>query len=182
MKKVVFTILFTLALCFCTNAREAFAEGADYEWDVVQAEEISFDNVKQVIETETIYDVPEIMLLSDYEIVPFEKVMYLNATMGNGTSQQICGVKLSGVFYYYDDGKVHLYSLNTTSYVYEAGGSLQKVSSSIVNTDGSYSEGIVVFNYSSPGYGFFACEATVEFTENSMVVNSGLSVLTHTLP
>lgn len=182
MKKVILAMLFTISWIIVTNTKEVMAEECNYEVSIVQTEEIDFENVKQVIETEMVYDVPKMMLLNDFEKIPFEKTMYLYVTAEDGVSHALCAVKLSGIYYYYTDGKVHLYSLNFTSYVYETNGIAEKVNSSIYNTDGSYSKGLVTFNYTSPDFGFFACEATVEFTKGSTTVNSGLDVLAHTLP
>lgn len=50
-----------------------------------------------MIETETVYDVPKMMLLNDFEKIPFEKTMYLYVTADGGVSYALCAVKLSGI-------------------------------------------------------------------------------------
>lgn len=177
-------LLFVVCFCFNFNIKEVYAAEEDYVICFEMIGNDDFDSAKQVIETENIYDVPGngIMLLGDYETIPFKKTVYLNVVKGDGSRETLCGISLSGTMYYYNDGKVHLYTLGSTTYVYEVDAVVDVQTTQIDNTDGSYSMGSIVFKLDSPEWGFFVCRAWVSFTRNSSEADCGLNIVQHILP
>ena len=184
MNKIIFGLIFVICFAFSVRNSKVLAAENDYEicFELVGNNDI--DGAYQVIETESVYDVPGngIMLLSNYETIPFNKTVYLNVVKGDGSRETLCSVNLSGTMYYYNDGKVHLYTLGSSIYVYENGAVANAQTSQIENTDGSYSKGSVLFNLDSPEWGFFGCRAWISFTKNSSDATSGLDIMQHILP
>lgn len=137
-----------------------------------------FENALEVMETEVIYGNPDSgnapMALDDYEEKSFERIEYLNVYTQDGFRITLFAIKLHITAYFYEDGKVYLYSLGTSSYTYEDGMVLHFARPQIVNTDGSYSEGIVLFSMNSPKYGIDNFKAWVKLRENSTNVETGL--------
>lgn len=84
--------------------------------------DIDFENALEVIETEVIYGNPDfengLMTMSDYEEKPFEHFFYVYTNTENGFALLLYAIKVYGTAYYYPDGKVHLYSLGSSSYIY----------------------------------------------------------------
>lgn len=184
MKKILFGILLIVCFSFFVNKQEVLAAEDDYEVCFELVGNNNVDRAYQVIETESVYDISGngIMLLSNYETIPFNKTIYLNVVKGDGSRETLCSVNLSGTMYYYNDGKVHLYTLGSSIFVYENGAVANAQTTQIENTDGSYSMGSVLFNLNSPEWGFFGCRAWVSFTKNSSDATVGLDIIQHILP
>lgn len=143
MKRLFVLICMMVCAIFISDVKEVRAAEA-HDGESIVTEEIDFQSVKSVIRTEMIFDLVDssgITRSTSYVSIPFDKTVYLRETQANGNSVTLCAVNLYGVFYYYNDGKVHLYSLGATTYIYENGAEIDALSPYIFNGDGSYSEG-----------------------------------------
>lgn len=178
----MFAVFVMICICFFANTEIAYAEEyVDYVIITNPLESEELDNVVQVIESEIVYDSSEngIMPLSNYREIDYDKTMTYAGVLADGSLRYLFSVNLSGIFYYYDDGKVHLYSLRASSHVYEENSWIDALTPIINNTDGSYSEGLFCFNFAHDVLGIYACRAVVSFTRNSTAVASNLEIITH---
>lgn len=184
MKKIMFVISFVICMGVFGDSRNVVASDYEYEVTCEPLENISEDEALYVIETEIIFNVPEseVRRINNFEEISFDNIEYFNLMMANGFRRTLFGVRLSGVFYYYDDGKVHLYSLSATTHVYEEDSHIDALSPQIYNGDGSFSEGSLSFTFASDQLGLYICRAVVEFYQNSTEANARIDVIDHMLP
>ena len=146
-----------------------------------------FESAKAVIRSETVTDINNlgdgIMLLNDFDDESFTKTAYINLYDENGYRVTLCALRLGGVAYFYDDGKVHLYSLYSETYIYDdrvyeiVGGYPV-----IENTDGSSSQESAVFIVNVPEYGINGYQMWVRLTRDSRTITSELVELYHQEP
>lgn len=93
-----------------------------------------------------------LMTMSDYEEKPFEHFFYVYTNTENGFALLLYAIKVYGTAYYYPDGKVHLYSLGSSSYIYVDDVQVFLSTPIIKNRDGSLSDGTVCFSVYSSTY------------------------------
>ena len=70
MRRIIITFLLSCCFCFIANEKEVAAAEAVWEQGDSSADEIDYEKVKQIIQTETIYDTnrkEEILLRSSYQ-------------------------------------------------------------------------------------------------------------------
>lgn len=182
MKKVILVLIAAIGCFLCFGSKTAAAATEAQSSGTIHIEmsgRDDFENALEVIETEVVYGSPDsgngLMTLSNYEEKSFERIRYVNAYTEDGFRITLFAVKLHITAHFYEDGKVYLYSLGTSSYTYEDGMVLYFAKPRIVNTDGSYSEGTVLFSMDSPKYGISDFKAWVKLRENSTDVETGLS-------
>lgn len=182
MKRVIFLLVATIGCFLCFDSRTATAAAESQSSGKLHIETSGrddFENALEVMKTEVVYGSPDsgnaLMTLNDYEEKSFERIQYVNVYTEDGFRITLFAVKLHITAYFYEDGKVYLYSLSTSSYTYEDGLVLHFARPQIVNTDGSYSEGTVLFSMNSPKYGVADFKAWVKLRENSTNVETGLN-------
>ena len=109
MRKIMFAVFAMICICFFANTEIAYAEEyVDYVIITNPLESGELDNVVQVIESEIVCDSSEngIMPLSNYREIDYDKTMTYAGVLADGSLRYLFSVNLSGIFYYYDDGKV----------------------------------------------------------------------------
>ncbi len=181
MKKVILLFIAVIGCFLCFDSKTAVAAKENQSSRKIHIEmsgRDDFENALDVIETEVVYGSPDsgngLMALNSYEEKSFERIRYVNVYTEDGFRITLFAVKLHITAHFYENGKVYLYSLGTSSYTYEDGLVLHFARPQIVNTDGSYSEGTVLFSMDSPKYGISNFKAWVKLRENSTDVETGL--------
>ena len=164
---------------FIVDAEKVYAAERNEQICIELSGNDDFESAKQVVKTDIVYETLErgTRSVNGYTPESYEKTIYMNKYTEEGFRVTLCAIKLEGIAYFYDDGKVHLYSIRATSCVYVDDFELELMTPSLNNTDGSVSEGNVVGIITSSDYGLITVRAWVRLTYGSTNVSCGLDTL-----
>lgn len=78
----------------------------------------------------------------NYQVVPYSFSRTFNTINYWGNLKKFITIQVSGEVFIYEDGKVHLYTMNVSAIPHKTGWHVSYESNGILNTDGAFSQGL----------------------------------------
>ena len=112
MRKILLFIFTLTAMFFIVDAEKVYAAERNEQICIELSGNDDFESAKQVVKTDIVYETLErgTRSVNGYTTESYEKTIYMNKYTEEGFRVTLCAIKLEGIAYFYDDGKVHLYS------------------------------------------------------------------------